>query len=275
VPLTGQARGSATTSQGVPDVDFGRAAHDYARHRPGFPRAFFDHVRGLGIGAPGQRIVDLGTGTGTLACGFAERGCEVVGLDPSTEMLAEAARIAAEAGLSVSWVNGRAEATGLPDVECDIVCAGQCWHWFDRSRSAAEAMRLLRAGGDILIAYFSYLPLPGTVGAATEEIVLRHNPTWKWAGHDGRHTEFVRDLVEAGFRQPSTFDFVLPIIFTHEGWRGRIRACNGALTLPAEKIAAFDADLAALLAERFPEPVLVEHRIFGIVASKPGIAEAV
>jgi hypothetical protein len=125
---------------------------------------------------------------------------------------------------------------------------------------------LLRPGGRVLVAYFTYLPLPGTAAAATEELVLRHNPTWAWAGHDGRYPAFESDLVDAGFREPSMFEFDLPIRFTHEGWRGRIRACAGVLTLPAESIAAFDADLAGLLAERFPEPLLVEHRIFGIVA---------
>jgi SAM-dependent methyltransferase len=256
------------TSKRAPDVDFGRAAHDYAHHRPGFPPALFDHVRGVGIGVAGQRVVDLGTGTGTLAGGFAQRGCEVVGLDPSSEMLAEAARVATEAGLSVHWIQGWAEETGLASGEFDIVCAGQCWHWFDGPRAAVEVGRLLRPGGRVLIAYFSYLPLPNTVGAATEEIVLRYNPTWRWAGHDGRHPEFVRDLVDARFSPPSTFDFTLPVSFTHEAWRGRIRACNGVLTLPQETIGAFDADLARLLAERFPEPMLVEHRIFGIVAEK-------
>jgi SAM-dependent methyltransferase len=251
-----------------PEVDFGQAARDYAQHRPGFPTTFFDHVKGFGIGVAGQRVIDLGTGTGTLACGFAKRGCKVVGLDPSPEMLAEAARVATEVGLSVRWVRGGAERTGLRD-EFDVVCAGQCWHWFDRPRAAAEAKRLVRAGGHVIIAYFSYLPLPDTVGAATEEIVLQYNPTWKWAGHDGRHLEFVADLLAAGFPEPTVFEFMLPIVFTHEAWRGRIRACSGVLTLPAGQIATFDADLARLLAARFPEPLVVEHRIFGIVATKP------
>jgi SAM-dependent methyltransferase len=253
------------TSTRRPAVDFGRAAHDYAKHRPGFPPAFFDHVRGLGIGVAGQRVLDLGTGTGTLACGFAERGCDVIGLDPSPEMLAQAAKTADDAGLRVRWVQGWAEATGLANREVDVVCAGQCWHWFDRARAAAEATRLLRPGGHLLIAYFSYLPLAGTVGEATEEIVLRYHPTWKWAGHDGRHPEFVEELRQAGLPEPRTFDFVLPIPFTHEGWRGRIRACNGVLTLPPETVAAFDADLARLLTARFPEPLVVEHRIWGMV----------
>ncbi len=250
------------------EVDFGLAAADYARHRPGFPPEFFEHVRGLGIGLVGQRILDTGTGTGTLACGFGQRGCEVVGLDPSPEMLAEGARMAADAGLSVRWVCAWAETTGLADSAFDIVCAGQCWHWFDRPRAAAEANRLLCPGGHVLLAYFSYLPLPDSVGAATEEIVLRYHPTWKWAGHDGRHPEFIRDLLDADFSQPTTFEFVLPITFTHAAWRGRIRACNGVLTLPPGTIAAFDAELARVLAERFPEPMVIEHRIFGILARK-------
>jgi SAM-dependent methyltransferase len=250
-------------------VDFGRAAHDYAQHRPGFPVAFFEHVGRLGLGLSGQRILDLGTGTGTLARGFAERGCEVVGLDPSPEMLAEAKKTAAADGLSVSWVQGWAESTRLPDNAFDVVCAGQCWHWFDRPRAAKEAMRLLRSGGRVILAYFSYLPLPASMAAATEELVLKHNPTWKWAGHDGRHPSFAQDLVAAGFREPIVFDFVLPISFSHDSWRGRIRACNGVLTLPRETIDAFDAALAGLLAERFPEPLTVEHRVFGLVGDKP------
>jgi SAM-dependent methyltransferase len=250
------------------DIDFGPAAGDYARHRPGFPPAFFEHVAGLGIGIAGQRVLDLGTGTGTLACGFAERGCRVVGLDPSPAMLAEAASAATQANLAVRWVTARAEATGLPDGDFDLVCAGQCWHWFDRPRAAAEARRLLAPGGRVLIAYNSYLADPGTVGAATEEIVLRYNPTWQWAGEDGRHPRYVADLEGAGFGHRSTFDFVVPVAFTHEGWRGRFRACNGVLTLPPEPIAAFDAELAHLLAARFPEPVISEHRLFGIVAEK-------
>ena len=252
----------------MPVVDFGSAATDYAVHRPGFPVPFFEHVGRLGIGLAGQSVVDLGTGTGTLARGFAERGCSVVGIDVSPQMLAEAERMSTEAGLSVRWVKAPAEATSLPDGAFDVVCAGQCWHWFDRSRAAAEALRLLRPRGRVLLAYFTYLPLPGTAAAATEELVLRHNPTWPWAGHDGRYRAFEQDLIDAGFLEPSMFEFDLPIRFTHEGWRGRIRACAGVLTLPAGSIAAFDADLAELLAERFPQPLLVEHRIFGIVATK-------
>lgn len=64
-------------------VDFGRAAADYGQWRQGFPAEFFRRLDALGVGRAGQRILDLGTGTGLLARGFARQGCAVTGLDPS------------------------------------------------------------------------------------------------------------------------------------------------------------------------------------------------
>jgi len=255
---------SMTTSP----IDFGPAAWEYARHRPGFPDAFFDRVGRAGIGTPGQRVLDLGTGTGSLALGFAARGCCVVGLDPSAEMLREAVALTRAARLRVHYVRAVAEASGFTEGAFDVVCAGQCWHWFDRVRASREIARLLRARGHALIGYLSYLSEPGTLGAATEELILRHHSDWGLAGSDGRVPQFAADLAAQGFGGLTTFEFDLDILFTHDSWRGRFRACNGVFTLPLEKREAFDADLRALLAASYPDPIHVPHRVFGILAHK-------
>lgn len=250
-------------------IDFGRTADDYARHRPGFPDEFFDRLRDLGLAVERRTVVDLGTGTGTLARGFAARGARAIGIDRSTGMLAAAVTLR-DVGTDLHFVRARAEATPLRDVSADLICAGQCWHWFDRAAAAAEVRRVLVPGGHALIAYFSYLPEPGSLGAATEDIVLRYQPGWEWAGKDGRYPEVLADLTAAGLERVAELDYVLDVRFTHESWRGRFRACNGVLTLPAEQIAAFDRDLARLLAASYPEPLEVPHRVYAILARKAG-----
>jgi len=59
--------------------------------------------------------------------------------------------------------------------------------------------------------------------------------------------------------------------FSHEAWRGRMRTCNGVGSggMSAEQVAAYDADLAALLAREFPEePVHVAHRVWAMVLQR-------
>jgi hypothetical protein len=59
--------------------------------------------------------------------------------------------------------------------------------------------------------------------------------------------------------------------FTHEGWRGRMRTCNGVGSgaLSAAQVAAFDRDLAAMLRKDYPaEPIAVAHRVFAVVWEK-------
>ncbi len=109
-------------------IDFGKTAADYRRHRAGFPEAYFTRVAQYGVGIQTQALLDLGTGTGTLARGFARRGCRVTALDPSAAMMAQARQIDAEEGIAIEYLEARAEASGLPDDAFDVITAGQCWH---------------------------------------------------------------------------------------------------------------------------------------------------
>jgi len=111
--------------------DFGATSEDYVRHRGGFPDSLFERLAAYGIGKSGKSIVDLGTGTGTLARGFARRGCRVIGINISEAMIQAARKLDAVAGVSVDYRVTRAEKTGLPSSTFDVVTAGQSWYWFD------------------------------------------------------------------------------------------------------------------------------------------------
>ncbi len=252
-------------------VDFGKTSRDYARHRAGFPEAFFERLASFGIGQPGQRLLDLGTGTGTVARGFARRGCVATGIDRSAVLMEEARRFDAAAGVSIRYVTGVAEDTGFPSGHFDVVTAGQSWHWFDRTRAAHEARRVLKPGGALVIGHFDWLPIAGNVADLTEKLIEAHNPSWKLGGTTGIHPEEVTDVALAGFRDIETFSFDLAVPYTHEAWRGRVRASAGVgASLPPDAVARFNAELAKLLADRFREdPISVPHRVWAVVSRAP------
>ena len=253
------------------NIDFGRTAGDYARHRAGFPESFFDRLERLGIGAPNQRILDLATGTGTVARGLARRGATVTALDRSAALLSEARSLDQQSDVSLEYVVASAEASGLPSGAFDVVTAGQSWHWFDRPTVASEVRRLLVPEGRLVIAHFDWLPLDGSLAAAVEQLILRHNPAWKGAGSHGMYPWWLADVRRAGFINVETFTYDEDVIYSRDDWLGRVRASAGvgaALSQPA--VERFDVDHLALLNAHFPDdPLLVPHRIFALTCTSP------
>jgi hypothetical protein len=87
----------------------------------------------------------------------------------------------------------------------------------------------------------------------------------------GIHPRCLADMALAGFRSLETFSFDLDVPYSHEAWRGRIRASAGVgASLSPQGVAAFDRDLQALLTEKFPrEALAVLHRVFAAIGRAP------
>lgn len=162
-------------------TNFGAAASNYATHRAGFPDSLFERLAALGVGnnASGRRC---GRGHGHARPRLARRGCRVTAIDPDARMLEQGRLLNAEAGVVIDDQVGAAEALPFDDNALDIVAAGQCWHWFDPQAAAREFARVTRPGGRALIAHFDWLPLPGNIVAATEALIVAHNPAWRMGG---------------------------------------------------------------------------------------------
>jgi demethylmenaquinone methyltransferase / 2-methoxy-6-polyprenyl-1,4-benzoquinol methylase len=102
---------------------------------------------------PGQRILDVATGTGMVAIGLAARGAEVVGLDQSEQMLSGArAKLAARGDLAgrLRFMTGQAEQLPFEDGEFDALTFTYLLRYVDDVQATmAELARVVRPGGRI------------------------------------------------------------------------------------------------------------------------------
>jgi ubiquinone/menaquinone biosynthesis C-methylase UbiE len=106
---------------------------------------------------PGQRVLDLGCGTGTLALLVKERepGARVAGLDADPEMLARARGKAARAGVELDLTEGFSTDLPFEDASFDRVLSTLFFHHLDpesKRRTAREIARVLRPGGELHVA---------------------------------------------------------------------------------------------------------------------------
>ncbi len=102
---------------------------------------------------PGERVLDVATGTGLVAMALARSGCEVVALDQSEPMLSVARTRLAHAGelaRRVRFVTGEAERLPFEDGEFDALTFTYLLRYVDdRSATLRELARVLKPGGRI------------------------------------------------------------------------------------------------------------------------------
>lgn len=242
-------------------IDWGKTSSDYGQHRPGPPPSFYARLQALGVGLPGQRILDLGTGTGLLAREFARQGASASGTDIAAGQIEEASRLAHEQNLSCDFHVASSDAQPFPDATFDCITAMQCWLYFDPAKTVAEVKRLLKPGGILMISHFSWLPRLDAIANASEALVLKFNPQWggkDWSGH----VPPVCYELDQHFPLQAMFWYDEAIPFTRESWRGRMRACRGTgATLNPAQLEAFDREHDALLQSIAPESFPVRHRL--------------
>ncbi|NLS76540.1 MAG: class I SAM-dependent methyltransferase [Chloroflexi bacterium] len=243
------------------DFDWGKTSGDYATYRPGYPESFYDALAALGVGLPGQRILDLGTGTGVLARAFARRGAAVRGLDIAANQIEQARLLAAAEGLDIPFDAIPAEAAEFPLASFDAISAGQSWLYFDSSALIPKVLRWLAPEGLLVLTHLNWLPFRDPIAQQSEALVLRYNPNWKGAAYRGQIAPLL--LWAQGHFDLKTFHLIhQPLPFTRDSWRGRIRACRGVgAALSPEQTEAFDAEHAALLQRIAPERFTILHQM--------------
>lgn len=102
--------------------------------------------------SPGDRVIDVGCGTGNAALQAALRGADVTGVDPAVRLLDVARVRAAESGVRINFVEGDAASIPLATASADVVLSvfGVIFAP-DPAAAASELARLTAPGGRILL----------------------------------------------------------------------------------------------------------------------------
>jgi SAM-dependent methyltransferase len=136
---SGQERGAESGQQR--SLSFASQAAAYERGRPSYPPEAIDWLLPRGA----RDVLDLGAGTGKLTTRLAERGLDVIAVDPLAEML----EVLTNSLPDIPALLGTAEQIPLPDNSVDAVLVAQAWHWFNPQRAISEVARVLRPGGGL------------------------------------------------------------------------------------------------------------------------------
>src|ERR1700751_5158076 len=133
---------------------FDEIAVEYDRRRPAYPDELVDQAcQVAGIGS-GDRVLEVGCGSGQLTRALVARGLHVTAVEPGKSLIALARQNLEGAG-DVEYVNARFEDALLPREQFQAVFCASAFHWIDPEVGWQKAADVLVPGGTLaLVSYF-------------------------------------------------------------------------------------------------------------------------
>ena len=238
--------------------DWGRTSEYYAKYRDIYPDVFYQKIADRGLCVKGQKVLDLGTGTGVLPRNMYKYGAKWTATDISPEQIEQAEKLAKEAGMDIAFKAVSAEKIDFPDETFDVLTACQCFFYFDHEKVAPEFARILKKDGKLVILYMAWLPLEDELARKSEDLVRKYNPTWTGGG-ETKHPINIPNVMYDYFDMEYHEEYDLNVPFTKESWHGRMIACRGVgASLAPEELEKWDKEHRELL-KNYPGKFEVKH----------------
>jgi ubiquinone/menaquinone biosynthesis C-methylase UbiE len=193
----------------------------------------------------GERVVDVGTGTGHTALALAPYASEVVAVDITLPMLAEARRLADSRGVAnVRFIQADASRLPLPSGHFDLVACRQAAHHFAHiAEAVGEWARILKTGGRVVLVD-SVSPEEPETDSFLNQIEVLRDPSHV---RNQRVSQWLALLSDAGFSASLLRSWTIPLDIP--SWTQRIKT-------PPEVVAQIERLFAGA-----PSPIQARLRI--------------
>lgn len=238
--------------------DWGKTSEYYAKYRDIYPEEFYRKVADRGLCIKGQKVLDLGTGTGVLPRNMYKYGADWIGTDISEEQIEQAKKLAYESDMDIEFKTVSAENIDFPADTFDVITACQCFFYFDHEKIAPELHRVLKKDGKLVILYMAWLPFEDEIAGKSERLIQKYNPAWTGGGETKRPV-IIPEVMNNYFDLEDHEEYELKVPFTKESWHGRMIACRGVgASLSHEDLERWEAEHKKLL-ENVPDSFDVLH----------------
>ncbi|MGN1349065.1 MAG: class I SAM-dependent methyltransferase [Acutalibacteraceae bacterium] len=239
--------------------DWGLVSEKYAKYRDIYPEEFYKRIVKRNLCISGQRVLDLGTGTGVLPRNMYKYGAVWTGADISKNQIEQAKLLSSAAGMNIDYIVSAAEDIDFAENSFDVITACQCFGYFDYKRLADVTSKILRPDGRFLVLYMAWLPYEDKIAGESEKLVLKYNPDWSGAGETLEPIS-VPDEMKEYFDLEYHEEYKLKVPFTRESWHGRMTACRGVgASLSDDELEKWSEEHRKMLGETAPEKFEVQH----------------
>ena len=192
--------------------DWGKTSKEYAKFRDIYPEEFYKKIVDRGLCVNGQKVLDLGTGTGVVPRNMYKYGAQWTGTDVSPEQIEQAKILAADGNMKIDFIAAATEQLDFPKESFDVITACQCFWYFNPDIVVPKIKSLLKKGGIFLKLYISYMK-EDPVTQDSNALVKKINPSWHGAA------SALEDLRRHYFENPQLETFITEIPFTREFYK--------------------------------------------------------
>ena len=241
--------------------DWGKTSRDYAKYRDIYPEEFYNKILSLGLCRDGQKVLDIGSGTGVLPRNMYKYGAKWIGTDVAENQIEQAKILASNQNMDIEFYTCSAEDIEYPENTFDVITACQCIWYLNHKITAPKFAKILKAGGKFLILYMGWLPAENKIAKLSEELILKYNPDWNGC-NDYRHDVWVPDEYKEFFDIEKQEIFDVQVSFTRESWQGRMKACRGVgASMNPETITKWEEEHTQMMVKEAPETFNILHYV--------------